>query len=39
MNSLWQFVYAVVFVDFVADVTDRSVLSFEYDHGVLVSGH
>lgn len=39
MNGLWQFIYAVVFVYFVADVTDRSVLCFEYDHGVLVSGH
>jgi hypothetical protein len=36
MNSLWQFVYAVVFISFVAGVTDKSVLSFEYDPGDIV---
>jgi hypothetical protein len=34
--SLLRFVYAVVFVFFVAGVTDRSVLSFEYDPGDIV---
>ena len=36
MNSLWQFIYSVVFVFFVAGVTDRSVLSFKYDPGDMV---